>query len=258
MKPFLSLEHVGVIFPADDGELEAVADVTFSVRPQEFVALVGPSGCGKSTLVRVVAGLLRPTRGRVLFPALEGGKPRVGLVFQKANLMPWRTVEANIALPLELQGLPKAEIRRRVAEMVALMGLQGFEKALPRDLSGGMAQRVALARSFVFNPSLLLLDEPFVALDALTREYLWDELLRMWRRERQTVLMVTHSVSEALLLADRVIVLTARPARVKLELTVDIPRPRHPDLRYTPRFGELVRRLRAALEIPHLAKAAET
>ena len=246
--PLASVSRLQVIFPSEEGGLKAVADVSFSVYPREFVAIVGPSGCGKSTLLRVLAGLLEPTRGEVTFPPYSEGRPRVGLVFQKANLMPWRSVLRNIALPLELEGVPRAEAVQRAEAMIALMGLEGFADTLPRDLSGGMAQRVALARAFIHKPDLLLLDEPFTALDALTRERLWDELLRIWRHERTTVVMVTHSVNEALLLADRVLVLTARPARVKMVLDVPLPRPRAADLRYTPRFGDLARHLRAALE----------
>jgi len=247
--PLVSVEHVGVVFPADGQHdaLEAVADVSFTLQPREFLAIVGPSGCGKSTLLRVLAGLLPPSRGRVTFPAHPQGRPQVGLVFQKANLMPWRTVLRNITLPLELQGVPKEAADARAEAMIGLMGLEGFADTLPRDLSGGMAQRVALARALIHNPDLLLLDEPFTALDALTRERLWEELLRIWHHEQTSVVMVTHSVTEALLLADRVLVLTDRPARVQMALTVDLPRPRTPDLRYTPHFGALARQLRAGL-----------
>ncbi len=250
--PLVSVQHLGVVFPAEGQEaLEAIADVSFTLQPQEFLAIVGPSGCGKSTLLRVLAGLLPPSRGTVAFPSHPHGRPQVGLVFQKANLMPWRTVLRNITLPLELHGVPQEEARARAQAMIALMGLQGFADTLPRDLSGGMAQRVALARALIHNPDLLLLDEPFTALDALTRERLWEELLRIWRHEQTTVVMVTHSVTEALMLADRVLVLTDRPARVRMSMTVDLPRPRTADLRYTPQFGELARRLRAALGVQH-------
>ena len=246
--PLVRVRHLGVIFPTEDGTgLEAIRDLSFDVRPQEFLAVVGPSGCGKSTLLRVLAGLLEASRGEVGFPHHPQGKPKVGLVFQKANLMPWRSVLRNITLPLELQGVPRQEARARARAMIDLMGLQGFDEALPRDLSGGMAQRVALARALIHHPDLLLLDEPFTALDALTRERLWEELLRIWQHERTTVVMVTHSVTEALLLADRVLVLTDRPAQVRMEMTVDLPRPRSADLRYTPHFGKLARRLRDAL-----------
>ena len=246
--PLVRVRHLGVVFPTEDGAgLEALHDLSFEVQPQEFLAVVGPSGCGKSTLLRVLAGLLEASRGEIAFPAHADGKPKVGLVFQKANLMPWRSVLRNITLPLELQGMPRAEAERHAQAMIALMGLQGFAEALPRDLSGGMAQRVALARALIHRPDLLLLDEPFTALDALTRERLWEELLRIWQHERTTVVMVTHSVTEALLLADRVLVLTERPGRLRLEIVVDLPRPRTADLRYTPHFGHLARRLREAL-----------
>ncbi|NPA93109.1 MAG: ABC transporter ATP-binding protein [Chloroflexi bacterium] len=247
-EPMVQVSHLGVAFPTDEGgTLEVLRDVSFEVAPQAFLAVVGPSGCGKSTLLRVLAGLLQPSRGEVSFPAHQGSRPKVGLVFQKANLMPWRTVLRNITLPLELKGVPTEEAVRRAREMIARIGLEGFEDTLPRDLSGGMAQRVALARALIHEPDLLLLDEPFAALDALTRERLWDELLHIWRQERKTVVMVTHSVTEALLLADRVLVLSARPATVRLDMQVDLPRPRASDLRYTPHFGQLARRLREAL-----------
>lgn len=245
----LKVNHLSLIFPGEREGLRAVEDLTFELREQEFVCVLGPSGSGKSTLVRVLAGLLRPTGGSVHFAPLrgEGRPPRVGVVFQQANLMPWRTVVENITLPLELQGVPLEDARQQAAEMVELIGLQGFEDTWPRDLSGGMAQRVALARALVQDPDLLLLDEPFGALDALTRERMGGELLRLWQARQKTVLMVTHSISEALLLSDRVLVLTARPGRLALDLTVNLPRPRDEEMRYTAPFGELARRLRAAI-----------
>jgi len=169
------------------------------------------------------------------------------VVFQQANLMPWRTVLENITLPLELRGVDAAQARRLAAEWIERMGLQGFEQAWPRTLSVGMAQRVAIARALIEDPDLLLLDEPFGSLDALTRERMGNELLELWEKRRKTVIMVTHSISEALLLADRVLVFSPRPARVSLDLAVDLPRPRSEALRYTPRFGDLARQLRAAI-----------
>ncbi len=249
MQPILVLREVSLTFNgsgASGGEgLEALEAVSFTVYAEEFVCLLGPSGSGKSTLLRILGGLLPPTRGEVHFAL--GRTARIGMVFQQANLLPWRTVLGNITLPLELQGVDLATARRRAQEMVELMGLQGFESAWPRDLSGGMAQRVALARALVHDPDLLLLDEPFGALDALTRERMWDELLRLWQSRRKTVLMVTHSISEALFLADRVLVFRQRPGRVKLDLTVDLPRPRREEIRYTPHFGKLARQLKEAI-----------
>jgi NitT/TauT family transport system ATP-binding protein len=219
------------------------------VCPQEFLCVLGPSGSGKSTLLRILAGLLPSSAGEVVFNGAEVHGPRrgVGFVFQKANLMPWRTVLENITLPLELQHTPPEAARSRAQELVELVGLEGFEDTLPRDLSGGMAQRVAIARALVHDPDVLLLDEPFGALDALTRERMGDELLRIWQARQKTVVMVTHSISEALFLADRVLVLSPRPGRVILDLPVELPRPRQESIRYTAQFGELARRLRAAI-----------
>jgi NitT/TauT family transport system ATP-binding protein len=169
------------------------------------------------------------------------------MVFQQANLMPWRTSIQNIMLPLELQGVGQTERLSRAQELIDLVGLEGFEATLPRDLSGGMAQRVAIARALVHDPDLLLLDEPFGSLDALTRERMWMELSRIWQVRQKTVLMVTHSIEESLFLADRVLVLTQRPGRVKLDLPVDLPRPRKDEMRYTAHFGKLARKLKEAI-----------
>jgi NitT/TauT family transport system ATP-binding protein len=231
------------------GELRTLDDVSFSVEPQEFVCLVGPSGSGKSTLLRLLAGLLLPTSGQVLFEGqpLTGPRRRMGFVFQKANLMPWRTVLANVTLPLELQGVPPAEAARRAQELIDLVGLSGFEASLPRGLSGGMEQRVAIARALVHNPDVLLLDEPFGALDALTRERMGAELLRIWEARKKTVVLVTHSIPEALLLADRVLVLSARPGQIRLALDVPLPRPRRVEMEYSAEFGALAAEVRGAI-----------
>ena len=243
----LTVDHLSVSFAGNDGAppLEVLADISFGLEAQEFVAVLGPSGSGKSTLLRVLAGLLPPTSGSATF--CSDLPIQVGLVFQQANLMPWRTVIENITLPLELRGVPVEEACTRAREWVAQVGLEGFEEAWPRDLSGGMAQRVALARALIADPDLLLLDEPFGALDALTRERMGADLLALWQARRKTVLLVTHSISEALLLSDRVLVLTQRPGRICLDLAVSFPRPRVDELRYSPEFGLLARRLRAAI-----------
>lgn len=243
----LTTHNLGVTFPDGNGGLHALGDVSFSIAPREFVCVLGPSGSGKSTLLRALAGLLKPTRGKLQFDCLDA-PPRIGFVFQQATLMPWRTVLENILLPLELQGMPTEQMRAKAQEMVELVGLQGFEHSLPRDLSGGMAQRVALARALIHDPDILLLDEPFGSLDALTRERMWMELSRLWQARQTTVLMVTHSISESLFLADRVLVLSARPGRIKLDLPVDLPRPRVDDMRYTEHFGRLARQLKEAIE----------
>lgn len=248
-KPVLEVRHLSVTFAGENGGLKALRDVTFSVTPQEFICVLGPSGSGKSTLLRVLAGLLRPSNGEVIFydAAERQRRPRIGVVFQQANLMPWRTVLENITLPLELKGIAPDQAQAQARELLALIGLQGFEKNWPRELSGGMAQRVAIARALIQDPDLLLLDEPFGSLDALTRDLMGAELLRLWQARRKTVLMVTHSISEALLLSDRVLVFTQRPGRIALDLPVDLPRPRHEEMRYTQHFGKLARRLRTAI-----------
>jgi len=247
--PILEISNLSVTFPGENGGLEAIQNMTFSIEPQEFICLLGPSGSGKSTLLRVLAGLLEPTEGTVCFnpSSSSRGQIRVGYVFQNANLMPWRTAQENITLPLELAGISLEEANQRAAELIEMVGLQGFEESWPRDLSGGMAQRVAIARALIQDPDILLLDEPFGALDALTRERMGEELLRIWQKRKKTVLMVTHSISESLLLSDRVLVLTQRPGQISFELEVDLPRPRTEQMRYHPHFGELAQSLRAAI-----------
>ncbi len=245
-EPVLRVRGLGLTFPGENGGLKALQGVSFDLYPQEFVCLLGPSGSGKSTLLRVLAGLLKPTTGEIAYPGKS--RPNISLVFQDANLMPWRSVLENITLPLELQGVPVDASRERAMLWIDLVGLRGFEDAWPADLSGGMAQRVAIARSLIQDPDLLLLDEPFGALDALTREKMGAELLNLWQTRRKTVLMVTHSIAEALLLSDRVLVFTPRPGKVGLNLPVNLPRPRVEEMRYTQEFGELARKLKAAIK----------
>jgi NitT/TauT family transport system ATP-binding protein len=247
--PVLLVDNLSAIFSNGNGGLHALEHISFSVLPQQFVCVLGPSGSGKSTLLRILAGLLIPTEGEVIYMGerLRGPKQEVGIVFQKANLMPWRTVLQNILLPLQIQDVPVSVAAARAKVMVDLVGLNGFEESLPRDLSGGMAQRVAIARALIHDPDVLLLDEPFGGLDALTRERMGDELLRIWQVKHKTVIMVTHSISEALFLADRVLVLTPRPGQLRLELAVNLPRPRDEEIRYTTYFGELVRQVRIAI-----------
>jgi NitT/TauT family transport system ATP-binding protein len=247
--PVLVVNDLSLIFPNSNGGLQALESLSFEVCQEEFVCVLGPSGSGKSTLLRSLAGLLLPTGGSVRFKGqpLAGPRRGVGYVFQKANLMPWRSVMDNILLPLELQGVSAVEACQKAQAMVELVGLQGFEDNLPRELSGGMAQRVAIGRALIHDPDLLLLDEPFGSLDALTRERMGSELLRIWQARRKTVVMVTHSISEALLLADRVLVLTQRPGMLRLDLRVDFQRPRTEETRYLPEFTMLARRLRGAI-----------
>lgn len=245
----LIVREVNLTFPDGDQGLHVLKDISFSVTNEEFVCILGPSGSGKSTLLRILAGLLAPSNGQVSYPGLvapQSGQP-IGFVFQKANLMPWRTVRENITLPLELMNIPKNEAAQQAQNLIHLVGLEGFEDSLPRDLSGGMEQRVAIARALVYDPSILLLDEPFGALDALTRERMGSELLRIWHAKRKTVLMVTHAIAEAVFLADRVLVLSPRPGEIRLDVQVDLPRPREELMKYTPEFGDIAKQLRSAI-----------
>jgi NitT/TauT family transport system ATP-binding protein len=229
--------------------LLALDGLSFAAEEGEFLAIVGPSGCGKSTLLRLLAGLEHPISGEVCFHGQPLTAPRreIGFVFQRATLMPWRTVLDNIALPLEVNGVARDERAARAGTWVSLMGLDGFEGAYPAQLSGGMQQRVALARALIHEPSMLLLDEPFGSLDALTRERMNGELLRIWDRHRITVVMVTHSITEALFLADRVLVMTPRPGHVRAEFTVPLPRPRDRAITTEPEFVRIVRAVRAEI-----------
>jgi NitT/TauT family transport system ATP-binding protein len=240
------LENLGMTFHDRYGSLEVLQNIHAEISPHEFVCVLGPSGCGKTTLLRLLAGLLTPSCGNIILP--EERVLGVGLVFQQSNLMPWRTVLDNILLPLELRGVERSTAMQSAQALIELVGLQDFTDAWPAALSGGMAQRVAIARALIQDPDLLLLDEPFGSLDALTREKMGMELLRIWQERRNTVVMVTHSISEALLLADRVLVLSQRPARVVLDLAVDFPRPRAGDVRYSSAFQEKARQLRDAIQ----------
>ena len=249
-EPLLQANSLRMTF--DDpyrAQLLALDGVSLAAAEGEFLAIVGPSGCGKSTLLRLLSGLLHPISGEVRFRGQPLTAPRrdIGLVFQRANLMPWRTVLHNIVLPLEIGRVPPAEMTARAQALISLVGLDGFADAYPRQLSGGMQQRVALARALIHEPSVLLLDEPFGALDALTRERMNAELLRIWGLRRPTVVMVTHNITEAVFLADRVLVMAPRPGRVRAEFPIPLPRPRQLSLTSEPEFLKLTRAIRAEI-----------
>ena len=249
MGPILAADEITMTFLGQQGSLEALEGVSLQVGAGEFLCIVGPSGCGKSTLLRVLGGLVQPTSGRVYLEGelLTAPRRQMGFVFQKANLMPWRTVLRNVTLPLAIKGMKAEEADQKARELLKLVELEGFEDAYPHELSGGMEQRVAIARALIHDPAILLLDEPFGSLDALTRENMNLELLRIWQAKRKTVVMVTHSIQEALFLADRILVMSSRPGRIEATVSVPLPRPRRLEMLYSAEFGVLSRRVRQAI-----------
>ena len=234
---------------ASRGEVPALAEVSFNVDAREFVSIVGASGCGKSTLLRIIGGIGHATTGQVLIDgtAVDGPRRDVGFVFQEATLLPWRDVLRNAMIGIEILGLDQQAYRARAMELIRLVGLEGFEHAHPSELSGGMQQRAALVRALLHEPKLLLLDEPFGALDALTRESMGLELLRIWSVNRTSIVFVTHSVLEALFLSDRVVVFSARPGRILDIVTVGLPRPRRLEMLGSPEVGILANHIRGLL-----------
>jgi len=243
-EPVLRVERVGMTFTAGTREVVALQDIDLEVAPGELVCLLGPSGCGKSTLLNAIAGFTPPTSGTLLVSGrpITGPGPDRAMVFQEYALFPWMTVEANVAFGLELQGVPARAIGERVGGLLRQLGLSEFRDRFPKELSGGMRQRVAIARVLAIDPPILLMDEPFGALDALTRRNLQDELIRIWSDLRKTILFVTHGIEEAIYLADRVVVMTYRPGRVKRVLAVRLPRPRDTA---SPEFNALKREVSA-------------
>jgi NitT/TauT family transport system ATP-binding protein len=243
-EPALSFEGISMVFP--DGT-RALEQIDFEVRAGEFVTVVGPSGCGKSTLLRIASGLTEPSTGSVTVDHAS-----LGYVFQDATLLQWRTVERNVQLLAELEGMDKAERARRAAENIALVGLRGFEKKYPKQLSGGMRMRASLARSLVLEPKVFLFDEPFGAVDEITRERLNDEVISLFLRKGFAGLFITHSISEAVFLSTRILVMSARPGRIVGEFTVPFEYPRSPELRFDPRFAALSGEVSHALRGAHV------
>ena len=223
--------------------VNALEDVSLTIREREFVSILGPSGCGKSTLLRIVAGLVPHNEGEVLVnnKPVKGTSPEIGVVFQTSNMLPWLTVEKNMMLGAQLRKLPAEQTAAKVRELIKMLGLSGFEHNHPHQLSGGMRQRASIGQILALDPGILLMDEPFGALDALTRDLLNVELLRIWQERMQTVMLITHSIQEAVFLSDRVLVMSGRPGRILHDIKIDLPRPRLPEnIKGNPRYGQYI------------------
>lgn|SRR5487761_72659 len=249
-KSLIRIQDVSKTFQSTRGEqVSALERITFDVQQNEFVSLVGPSGCGKSTVLKIIGGLLRPTSGAVFIQEQEVDEPieKVGFVFQNATLLDWRTVWDNILLPIHIKRLNVSEYAEKVRQLLVLTGLQGFEHKYPFELSGGMQQRVSIARALIHDPEIILMDEPFGALDALTREQMGLELLRIWQSNKTTTVFVTHDISEAIFLSDRVVVITRRPGKIANIFKIDIPRPRGRSIISNPRFIQYAEQIRESL-----------
>jgi NitT/TauT family transport system ATP-binding protein len=248
---YLQFINLGKAYATRDGAVQALAGVSFEVTQGGFVSILGPSGCGKSTLLKIILGVVPYEAGEVRLAGkpVRGPQLGAGMVFQTAALPPWRRVLDNVLLPIEVLGLPRSSYQKKAEELLAMVGLKGFERKYPHELSGGMQQRVSICRALIHDPGLLLMDEPFGALDALTREVMQTELLRIWSETHKTVLFVTHSIDEATLLSDRVIVMSARPGRVVEDIPIDLSRPRGTASRLLPRFQDYAQHLRQMLGV---------
>jgi NitT/TauT family transport system ATP-binding protein len=245
----IHIEGLYKTYSSNDGPVVALENIDLKIKRNEFVTLVGPSGCGKSTLLKLIGALARPSRGKLLYDGAPlTAPPRdVGIVFQEAVLLQWRTILGNVLLPTEILGLDRRKSLARAMHLLDMVGLSGFEKRYPRELSGGMLQRASICRALIHNPSVLLMDEPFAALDAMTREELGFELLRIWEADKKTVIFVTHNISEAILLADRVVAMSPRPGRIAKVLEIDLARPRTIDMEFTSSFKAYSDQIRAVI-----------
>ncbi|MFH1935904.1 MAG: ABC transporter ATP-binding protein [Pseudomonadota bacterium] len=232
-------------FSKDGKKVKVLQDVNFHIKKGEFVAIVGPSGCGKTTLLKLLTGLIRPDSGKILVndKSIKTSNGRVGYMSQADSLLPWRTVSRNVELGLEIQGVPAGQRKKKAQELINRMGLKGFERSYPFELSGGMKQRVAIMRTLSYDPAIIYMDEPFGALDVQTRDMLEDDILRIWGETKKTIVFVTHDLSEAIILADRVFLMTSRPATIKGEYVIDLPRPRTTNIRLTPEFNKILRNI---------------
>ena len=253
--PVIAIDRLGLTFVTNDGPVQALSDIDLSIGRGEFVSLIGPSGCGKTTLLRVIADLEKPTEGVIKVNGVSPEQAReqraYGYVFQAPALYPWRTIARNVALPLEIMGLDKAEREKRVADNLALVNLTGFERKYPWQLSGGMQQRVSIARALAVQPELLLMDEPFGALDEIVRDHLNEQLLQLWAKTDKTVVFVTHSIPEAVFLSTRIVVMTPRPGKIHDVIDSNLPRERTLDIRETPEFLAIAHRVRTGLRAGH-------
>jgi NitT/TauT family transport system ATP-binding protein len=248
--PFITIRNLRKDYPTREGSICALQDVTFDVFRGEFITLVGPSGCGKTTLLKIISGLLTKSGGDMIFSSAGDFDPKrdVGMVFQRPVLLKWRSIVDNVLLPVEILRLNRQSYVDKAMSLLSLVGLKGFEKRYPNELSGGMQQRASISRALIHDPQLLLMDEPFGALDALTREKMNLEILRIWQETQKTVLFVTHGIQEAVFLADRVIVLSARPARMVAAIDINLPRPRTMEVKAEKEFGQLCLQLYRILE----------
>jgi NitT/TauT family transport system ATP-binding protein len=253
--PAVQAKDLSLVFQTADAPVTALSAIDLTIERGEFVSFIGPSGCGKTTLMRAIADLERPTSGSLCVNGVSPEQARLdrayGYVFQAAALYPWRNVLRNVMLPLEIMGLAREERRARAAKQLELVGLTGFERKFPWQLSGGMQQRVSIARALAFEPRLLLMDEPFGALDEITRDHLNEQLLRLWERTGKTVVFVTHSISEAVFLSNRIVVMSPRPGRIMEIIDCDLPAGRSLDVRESPAFAEIAHRVRGALRSGH-------
>jgi len=251
--PEIQIKNVSMVYPVNNGEdILALTDINLDIQEGEFISLLGPSGCGKTTLLRIIADLLQPTSGSV---SIRGQSPRdirmqkkYGIVFQSPVLYDWRTVRRNICMPMEIMGIPKKERTARITRMLELVGLQNFGSKYPFELSGGMQQRVGIARALALDPEFLFMDEPFSALDEFTREKLNEDLLSIWSKTKKTVIFVTHNIPESVFLSDRVVVLSPHPGRISAIVDIDLPRPRENSVRETSEFYEYVTKIRRSFE----------
>ncbi len=259
MAGFIDVQNVRKVYTTGGGDIEAVSGASFSVEEGEFVAILGPSGCGKSTLLMMAAGLESISSGQIDIAStpMKGPRTSVGIMFQDNTLLPWKTVLENILFPVRIQRRPIEEYRQRAMDLIETVGLRGFADKKPHQLSGGMKQRVSICRALVTDPDILLMDEPFSALDAMTRDEMNDALLSIWDRYRKTALFVTHSIREAVYLSDRVLVMTRRPATVVADIKIPFPRPRSRTIGETPEFNEICARLRGMIDRERLPGSAE-